>query len=92
MPAFIGTECIECSAYSETLIYLGLTCFALLVVGSFVGRVPDSSVAHGFTLERIQVTADVFNRLASRQSCHLAEFETALSLREAKYGQVRLAT
>lgn len=52
---------------------------------SFVGRVSESSAR--FSLDRIQSTTDILNRLASRKRCTVEEFVAALTIRAEKYGQ-----
>jgi hydroxymethylglutaryl-CoA synthase len=52
---------------------------------SMVGRQQSSGAR--FSLERIQSTTKMFDRLAARKRCSIEEFGAALDLRAAKYGK-----
>ena len=55
---------------------------------SFVGRAQQTSgSAARFSIERIQTTTKMFERLAGRKRCSVEEFCAALDLRAAKYGK-----
>lgn len=52
---------------------------------SFVGR--QQSAGNKFSLEKIQATSSMFDRLDGRVRCSVADFAAALDLRAAKYGK-----
>lgn len=60
-------------------------------VYSFVGRVPLTEVGDGmspFSLDRIQNTVNVKDRLERRRACDVNEFNSSLNTRERQYGKV----
>lgn len=53
---------------------------------SVLGRTPSEG-KYNFTIEQIKEKSNMFSRLESRSQCSIEEFNAALDLREAKYGQ-----
>jgi hydroxymethylglutaryl-CoA synthase len=53
---------------------------------SVLGRTPSEG-KYNFTIEQIKEKSNMFSRLESRSQCSIEEFNAALDLREAKFGQ-----